>query len=133
MAWTAPPPPVTAKQARYALLVVFFCGTFIEMVAPMAGLLFLNVASSFCIFLWYCRVRDAAGRHRSLLRNLGVIMLPFIAIPWYMMRRQPLRGKVRALLRFSGFVGLMLLAGLAGALVTAMIAGLMGMEFNPAV
>lgn len=128
-----PPPPVSAKQARYAVLGVFFCGALIELVSPLGGLLALNLLSSFFIFLWYCRDRDAAGRRRSLLRNLGVILLPFIAIPWYLMRHQPMRGKVRALLRFLGFIGLMLLAGLAGALVTALISGLLGMDFSPVV
>lgn len=113
------------------MLAVFFCGTFIELVSPRGGLLAMNLLSSFLIFLWYCRERDAAGRRRSLLRNLGVIMLPFIAIPWYLMRHQPPRGKLRALLRFVGFVALMLLAGLAGALATALLAGLLGLHYDP--
>ncbi|WP_332877086.1 hypothetical protein [Massilia sp. S19_KUP03_FR1] len=131
----APPlaPPVSAVQARYALLGVFFFSTSIELFAPLAALLVLNLLSSFCIFLWYCRDRDATGRRRSLGRNIGIILLPFIAVPWYLMRRQPLRGKARALLRFVGFVGLMMSAGLAGALLTALIAGLLGMDFGPTV
>lgn len=134
MAAIAPPaPPVSAAQARCALLAVFFFGASLELFAPLAAVLALNVLSSFLIFLWYCRDRDAGGRGRSLARNIGVILLPFVAVPWYLMRRQPLRGKVRALLRFAGFVGLMLSAGLAGALLTALFAGLLGMDFVPTV
>jgi len=128
-----PPPPVTVKQARHAVLAVFFCGTFIELVSPLGGLFVLNVASSFSIFLWYCRDRDATGRRRSLLRNLAVIMLPFIALPLYVTRHRPWRQKVRPLLRLAGFVGLIMLAGLAGALATALLAGLLGMHYNPMV
>ena len=91
----------------------------------------LNVLSSFLVFLWYCRDRDATGRRRSLLRNLGIIMLPFIAAPCYLMRHRPLRQKVRAFGRFLGFGGLIVLATLAGALVTALLAGLMGLAFDP--
>jgi len=132
-AFVLPAPPVSAAQARYALLAVFFFGTTLELFVPLLALLALNILSSFFIFLWYCRDRDATGRRKSLARNLGVILLPFITVPWYLMRREPLRGKVRALLRFIGFVGLMLLAALAGAVMTAMIAGMFGMEFAPAV
>lgn len=128
-----PAPPVTVAQARYAVLAVFFFGTMIEMFAPNVGLLALNFLSSFFVFLWYCRDRDAHGRRRSLGRNLGVILLPFIAIPWYLMRHRPWRQKVRMFLRFIGFLGLILLAGLAGALVTALVAGMLGMAFNPTV
>ena len=127
-----PAPPISAAQARYALLAVFFFGTTLELFAPLAALLALNALSSFLIFLWYCRDRDATGRRKSLARNIGVILLPFITVPWYLMRPEPLPGKMRALLRFVGFVGLMLAAALAGALVTAMIAGLTGMAFAPA-
>ena len=129
----APAPPVSAAQARYALLAVFFFGTMLELFAPLLALLVLNVLSSFFIFLWYCRDRDATGRRKSLGRNIGVILLPFITVPWYLMRPEPLPGKMRALLRFVGFVGLMLAAALAGALVTALIAGLTGIAFVPAV
>jgi hypothetical protein len=129
----APAPPVSAAQARYALLAVFFFGTMLELFAPLLALLVLNVLSSFFIFLWYCRDRDATGRRASLARNIGVILLPFITVPWYLMRREPLRGKLRALLHFVGFIGLMLAAALAGALLTALVAGLLGMEFAPVV
>jgi hypothetical protein len=120
---------MTAAQARYALLALFFCATLIELVSPRGGLLALNILFSFLTFLWYCRDRDAHGRRRSLGRNIGVILLPFITIPWYAMRHQPLRGKLRALLRFLGFVGLMLVAVVAGALMTALVAGVFGINF----
>ena len=128
-----PAPPVSVAQARYGVLAVFFFGTFIELILPDAGLLALNTLSSFSIFLWYCRDRDATGRGRSLLRNLGVIMLPFIAVPVYLMRHRPWRQKVRAFVRFLGFLGLILLAGLAGALMTALVAGMLGVSFNPTI
>jgi hypothetical protein len=124
---------VSAAQARYALLTVFFFGTAFELFAPLLALLVLNVLSSFFIFLWYCRNRDATGRRKSLARNIGVILLPFITIPWYLMRREPWRRKMYALLRFLGFSGMMLVAALAGALLTALIAGLLGMDFAPAI
>ena len=124
---------MSALQARYALLAVLFFGTSLELLAPVAALAALNILSSFLIFLWYCRDRDATGRRRSLARNIGVILLPFVTIPWYLMRPQPLRKKLPALLRFVGFVGLMLAAGLAGALLTAMLAGLFGMDFSPVI
>ena len=127
-----PATPVSATQARYALLAVFFFGTLMELFAPLVALLVMNFLSSFLIFLWYVRDRDATNRSKSLTRNLGVILLPFITIPWYLMRPEPLRGKLRMLMRFIGFVGLMTVAALVGALLTAMVAGLLGMSFAPA-
>lgn len=126
-----PAPPVSAAQARYGVLAVFFFGTTLELILPDAGLLALNILSSYSIFLWYCRDRDATGRRRSLLRNLGVILLPFVAVPLYLMRHRPWRQKVRALLRFTGFGGLIILSGLAGALATAVLAGLLGLHYDP--
>jgi hypothetical protein len=120
---------MTATQARHALLALFFCATLIELAAPRGGLLALNILFSFLTFLWYCRDRDAHGRRRSLARNIGIILLPFLAIPWYVMRHQSLRGKVHALLRFVGFIGLMLAAALMGALLTALGAGMFGVDF----
>jgi hypothetical protein len=123
-------PPVSAAQARYALLAAFFCTTLVESASPLGGLLLLNVLFSFLTFLWYCRDRDASGRRRSLARNIGVITLPFITIPWYLVRHQPLRGRIRALLRFLGFVVLILLATLLGAMASGMLAGLLGRDFD---
>ncbi|MDQ2823506.1 MAG: hypothetical protein M3Y65_24530 [Pseudomonadota bacterium] len=125
-------PPVSALQARHMLLALCFCVSMGEVVLPLASLLMLNVLFSFLTFLWYCRDRDAHGRRRSWGRNLSVLLLPFIAIPWYLMRHQPLRGRVRGLLRFLGYLGLMVLAILAGALVAAMLSGILGIDFPPA-
>jgi hypothetical protein len=128
-----PAPPVNAVQARYALLAVFFFGTLLELFAPLLALLLMNFLSSFLIFLWYCRDRDATGRRKSLARNIGVILAPFVAIPWYLVRGAPPGGKIRALLRFGGFLGAMIAAALAGAVLTALIAGLLGVDFAPVV
>lgn len=124
-------PPVSALQARHALLALCFCISMSEVVLPLASLLALNVLFSFLTFLWYCRDRDATGRRRSLGRNIGVLLLPFVTIPWYLMRHQPLRGRVRGLLRFIGYLSLMVLAVLAGALAAAMLSGLLGIDFPP--
>jgi len=132
--WTIPcAPPLSAAQARYALLAVFFFGTTLELLAPLLALLALNMLSSFFIFLWYCRDRDATGRKKSLVRNIGVILAPFVAIPWYLVRGAPRGGKIRALLRFAGFLGAMAAAALSGAVFTALIAGLLGIDFAPVV
>lgn len=125
-----PPPPVTAVQARWALLAVFFCAAFLELAAPQAGTATVNVLASFLMFLWYCRDRDATGRQRSLARNIGVIALPFLTVPVYLMRHRPWRGQVRALLRFIGYVLLMVLAALLGTLAAALLAGLFGLHFG---
>jgi hypothetical protein len=46
-----PAPPVSAAQARTALLALFFCATLAELASPLGSLLALNVLSSFLIFL----------------------------------------------------------------------------------
>jgi hypothetical protein len=125
-----PAPPVSAVQARHALLGMCFVAGAAAMLLPAIGTLFFKLLFGFLPFLWYCRDRDAHGRRKSLSRNLGIILLPFITVPWYLMRHQPMRGKVRGLLRFAGYVALMLVCAIAGVLVLALVAGMLDMEMT---
>lgn len=123
-----PAPPVSALQARRALRgMCFFAGT-AALLLPNAGALLFKLLFGFLPFLWYCRDRDATGRRKSLSRNLGIILLPFITVPWYLMRHQPPKRKMRGLLRFLAYVALMLVCALAGVLLLALVAGLFDME-----
>ena len=125
-----PAPPVSALQARRALLGMSFVAGAAAMVLPAVGTLLFKLLFGFLPFLWYCRDRDANGRRKSLSRNLGIILLPFITVPWYLMRHQPPKGKMRGLLRFLGYVALMLVCALAGVLLLALVAGLFDMELT---
>ena len=109
-------PPVSARQALWLQLALWFGLAF----APPAVVAPSSLLINFLMFLWYCRVRDAQGRRKSLGRNIAMLCAPMVAAPVFLMRHLPWRGKLRALLRFVGFVVLLMIASVAGGFLHAL-------------
>jgi apolipoprotein N-acyltransferase len=80
--------------------------------ALMSSLIF-----SFLCFCWYRLDSEQRQYRRTVLLNVGVIALAAVAIPYYVVRSRPPGQKGRALLRFGGFVLLLIAVSFCGALL----------------
>lgn len=78
----------------------------------------LELLFIFFTFLWYRIDSDAYGYPRSKWLNVGIILFPPVAVPYYLLRSRPQGKKLRALLKCAGFVVLIWLANAAGFLVS---------------
>ncbi len=80
-----------------------------------------TVLSTLLIFWWYWS--DSTGRayRRSLLLNVAVVALTFVAIPYYLARSRVTGERFPAFARLLGFVALTLLALFAGGLSGALL------------
>jgi hypothetical protein len=85
---------------------------------PLAITAPLTLCTSFLCFLWYRRDSDAVGYRRSAWLNVGMIMLVFIAMPYYLLRSRPHGRKLVALAKCAGFGVLMVLAAALGMVIS---------------
>jgi hypothetical protein len=77
---------------------------------------------SFLCFFWYRLDSDARLYRRTALLNIAVVMMAPLALPYYLLRSRPAGARGRALLRFAGFVLLLVAASAAGAVLYALFA-----------
>lgn len=82
----------------------------------MSGLL-----SSFLSFYWFRLDREQRGWPRSRWLSTAIVFLTPLAIPWYIARSRPQGRKLRGVLRFFGYVLLMLGASMAGGLLALLL------------
>jgi peptidoglycan/LPS O-acetylase OafA/YrhL len=82
--------------------------------------LWWSVGSTFLfmvlIFAWYYQDSTNRSYQRTALLNIGVVALALVAIPYYIIRSREKGQKGRALLRLAGFILLMFLSSVIGAL-----------------
>ena len=85
-------------------------------VTPKAFDVLFLVVSTVLVYRWY--YVDAANRayRRTALLGGAVIMLPLLAIPYYLFRSRPSGQKLRALLGFFGLVVLSIVTIVLGGL-----------------
>lgn len=81
--------------------------------AALLSKLALDLMFSFVSFLWYCRDRDARHYTRSRWLSVAMVSASFFALPYYLWRSRPAGKRGSALLRFFGFV--VLLVAVTGA------------------
>lgn len=74
--------------------------------------LVLEILFSFVSFVWYCRDSDARGYVRSRWLSIAMVSVALFAIPYYLWRSRPAGQRGSAILRFCGF--LLLLLAVAG-------------------
>ena len=120
---------MTSRQTLFALLFItaltgVFGGHFMarHVSASLVSQFALELMFSFISFVWYCRDSDARGFVRSRWLSIAMVSVSFLAIPWYLWRSRPEGKKGRAILRYLGFVVLLLLVSLAGLLLGELLA-----------
>jgi hypothetical protein len=67
----------------------------------------LELMFSFVSFLWYCRDSNARNYIRSRWLSVAMVSVSLLAIPYYLWRSRPAGQRAGALLRFFGFVALL--------------------------
>ena len=85
---------------------------------PLAALMngVLSLASSYALFVWFCRDSDLWRYARSRWRNIVFIGMGLLFVPWYLLRTRPAGSRVQALLGFGGFCLLYFFAAVLGGL-----------------
>jgi hypothetical protein len=73
-----------------------------------------NVAFGALTFGWVYVDSQHVGYRRSPLLNLGIVLLAFVAVPYYLLRSRPAGARLRALAGLAGFFALLTLAATAG-------------------
>jgi hypothetical protein len=112
---------MTNRLPLFALLFItaltgVFGGHFLARHVDAALLLkfALEMMFSFVSFLWYCRDSNARDYIRSRWLSVAMVSVGLLAIPYYLWRSRPAGQRGRALLRFFGFVVLLVLVTALG-------------------
>jgi hypothetical protein len=100
------------------LLVMFGFGLGEGRFAPGETHADLHLVASLIIgylfFLWYASDADLRGIARSRLLSVAMVLLPLLALPYYLLRSRQVEERGNALGAFLGLLVLMPLARLAG-------------------
>jgi hypothetical protein len=75
---------------------------------------------SFLCFFWYRLDSDSRLFRRTALLNIAVVMMAPLAVPYYLLRSRAAGARGRALVRFAGFVLLLIAVSAAGAVLYAL-------------
>ena len=121
-------PVLTPRGAALALLALMFLSTLVdaaggerEGAALLVWTFVSGLSSSFLSFYWFRLDREQRGWPRSRWLSTAVIFLTPLAIPWYIARSRPPGRKLRGVLRFFGYVLLMLLVSAAGGMLALVL------------
>jgi len=121
-------PVMTPRGALVALLVVMFVTTLVDMGAglntrgePVLWSLLTGLLSSFLGFYWFRLDRELRGWPRSRWLSTAIVTVTPLAVPYYLARSRPKGKKLRGVAGFFGFVCLMLLASMAGAILAMLL------------
>ena len=122
-------PLLSPRGAATALLALMFLSTLIEASAGarendalVLWTFVSGLASSFLSFYWFRLDRELRGWPRSRWMSTAIVFLTPIAVPWYIARTRPRGRKLRGVLRFFGYVLLMLAASVAGGMLALLLA-----------
>jgi hypothetical protein len=80
-----------------------------------------SIAFSLLIFWWYWADSTSRSYRRSPLLNVAVIAVAFVAVPYYLVRSRPRGQRLRAVAGLLGFVAMLVVALLIGALAVALV------------
>ena len=121
-------PVLSPRGAAIALLALMFLSALVEAAtgmrereAPVLWTLVSGLTSSFLSFYWFRLDRELRGWPRSRWLSTAIVFLTPIAIPWYIARTRPPGRRLRGVLRFFGYVLLMLVASVAGGLLALLL------------
>ena len=117
-------PVLSPRGAALALLALMFVSTLVdassgaqEHAALLLWTFVSGLSSSFLSFYWFRLDREQRGWPRSRWLSTAVVFLTPFAIPWYIARSRPRGRKLRGVLRFFGYVLLMLLVSALGGML----------------
>ncbi|WP_305821485.1 hypothetical protein [Massilia brevitalea] len=121
-------PVMTPRGALVALLVLMFVSTLVEVGAglnrrgePVLWSLLTGLLSSFLGFYWFRLDRELRGWPRSRWLGVAIVTITPLAVPYYLARSRPKGRKLRGLAGFVGYVFLMLVASMAGAILAQLM------------
>jgi len=121
-------PVMTPRGALVALLVLMFVSTLVEVGAglsrrgePVLWSLLTGLLSSFLGFYWFRLDRELRGWPRSRWLSVAIVTITPLAVPYYLVRSRPKGRKLRGLAGFAGYVFLMLVASMAGAILAQLM------------
>ena len=121
-------PLLSPRGAAIALLALMFLSALVGAAAdvrereePLVWTFVSGILSSFLSFYWFRLDRELRGWPRSRWLSTAIVFLTPLAIPWYIARSRPRGRKLRGVLRFFGYVLLMLLVSMAGGLLALLV------------
>ncbi len=121
-------PIMTPCGALMALLVLMFVSTLVDVGAgldrrgePVLWSLLTGLLSSFLSFYWFRVDRELRGWPRSRWLSTAIVTLTPLAVPYYLARSRPKGRKLRGVARFVGYVLLMVVASMAGAMLAMLL------------
>lgn len=117
-------PVMTPRGVLNALLVVMFVTTLVDMGAglsargePVLWSLLTGLLSNFLTFYWFRVDRELRAWPRSRWLSTAMVTITPLAVPYYLARSRPRGKKLRGVAWGFGYLLLMLLASLAGAIL----------------
>lgn len=122
-------PVMTPRSALVALLVLMFVSTLVDVGAgldrrgePVLWSLLTGLLSSFLSFYWFRVDRELRRWPRSRWLSTAIVTVTPLAVPYYLARSRPKGKKLRGVARFVGYVFLMVVASMAGAMLAMLLA-----------
>jgi phosphatidylglycerophosphate synthase len=112
-----------ARHVLYAMLALTVVSGAMEAVGPNAPpppawwVLLSAFLTSFLPYYWYRLDSEGRCLRPSRWMNTGVVTMTVIGMPVYLLRSRPRGQRARALLRCVGFMVLILLAAMLGAVL----------------
>ena len=88
---------------------------------PQWSVMVTSIAGSLLVFWWYWADSTSRSYRRSPLLNVAIIAVGFLAVPYYLLRSREKGRRLVAFAKLVGFVLLMAVAMMIGALPLAMV------------
>jgi hypothetical protein len=88
---------------------------------PQWSVMVTSIAGSLLVFLWYWADSTSRSCRRSPLLNIAIVALGFFAVPYYLLRSRRRGQRLLAFTKLFGFVLLMVVAVVIGALPVAIV------------
>ena len=88
---------------------------------PQWSVMVTSMAGSLLVFWWYWADSTSRSYRRSPLLNIAIVALGFLAVPYYLLRSRQKGRRLLAFAKLLGFIFLMVVAMVIGALPVAMV------------
>lgn len=117
-----------SRHVLIAMLVLMLVSGMVEPIdadapaAPAWWIVLSTFLSGFLPFYWYRLDSEARLFLPSRWMSTGMVALTPFVLPIYLLRTRPRGQRLRALLRYFGFLPLLLLAAMAGAVLRLLLA-----------